>query len=63
MLPIIEKNVYTNANMDMNIDFRTLIYSFYMQSDFNEMGYLLHRLNHWVWLGQGSYHTNTIESL
>ena len=27
------------------------------------MGYILHRVNHSVWFGQGLFHTNTIEGL
>ena len=38
-------------------------YSSYQQSDFDEMGYILHRVNHSVWFGQGLFHTNTVEGL
>ena len=27
------------------------------------MGYILHRVNHSVWFGQGLFHTNSIEGL
>ena len=67
LLPIIEKNVYTNSNQIMNIDFRTRIYSdcysVYRQSDCNDMGFILHRVNHSIWFGRGSFHTNTVEGL
>jgi hypothetical protein len=73
LLPIVKKNVYTYYNSvinnhDPNEHFpATRIYSdcflSYQENDFNSSGYILHRVNHSVWFGQGSFHTNNIEGV
>ena len=67
ILPIISNNVSTINQNDGDIDLRTRVYSdcfsAYSEADFNAMGYRLHRVNHSVWFGQGSFHTNTVEGL
>ena len=73
LLPIVKKNVYTYYNSvinnhDPNDQFpATRIYSdcflSYQENDFNGSGYILHRVNHSVWFGQGSFHTNNIEGV
>ena len=67
LLPLIRKNVYTYDIIEDNRDYRTRIYSdcysVYRQDDFNAMGFLLHRVNHSIWFGQDSFHTNTVEGL
>ena len=30
-------------------------------SNFNNLGYILHKVNHNIWFGQGHFHTNSIE--
>ena len=66
LLPIIERNVLTN-DTDNNLNLKTRIYSdsyaSYQPNDFEERGYILHRVNHSVWFGQGLFHTNTVEGL
>ena len=61
-MPIIKKNVYTYYNniannKDLHADFpATRIFSGCFQSyqvnDFNNLGYILYRVNHNVWWGQ-----------
>ena len=73
ILPFIKKNVYTfpvsiRNNTDDDTDYpATRIYtdSFqtYQISDFNSMGFILHRINHSISLDQGINHTNTIEGI
>ena len=33
----------------------------YQVNDFNNLGYILYRVNHNVWWGKGHFHTNSIE--
>ena len=66
LLDIVKKNVYT---LDPNEDdeMKTRIYSDYFSSyqvrDFYDNGYILNKVNHSVWFGQGLFHTNTVEGL
>lgn len=65
--PIIKKHVNTIPAINGNNEFQTRIYSdcfsSYRENDFNQMHYVLHRVNHSVWFGQGNSHTNTVEGL
>ena len=79
LLPIIKENIYTSneneneenedsdENNNLAISLKTRIYSdcysVYQTNDFKDMGYILHRVNHSVWFGQGLFHTNSIEGL
>ena len=70
ILPIIKKNVFTLELGIENDEFRTRLYSdsysVYQNNYFINMGYILHRLNHSLWLGQvgqGLFHTNSMEGL
>ena len=75
MLPILKANVTTINDLneyenDEEIKIYSLctrIYSYCWRAnqinDFYENGYLLHRINHSVWLGSGLFHTNTVEGL
>ena len=73
LLPIVKKNVYTNANRVNNNEDRddiflpTRIYSdcfqSYQEIDFNSLGYILHSINHSLWFAQGSFHTSPIEGV
>ena len=73
LLPIVIKNVYTypiilNNNEGENEDYpSTRIYSdcfqTYQKDDFNPKGYILFKVNHSVWFGTGTFHTNTIEGV
>ena len=66
-----KKNIYSirtmiHDNKDINhVMVATKIYTDCWQSyqgkDFNEMGFILHKVNHSIWFGKGSFHTNTIE--
>ena len=60
-------NVLTQNFIEGNLDLRTRVYSdcfsVYQQNDFANLGYVLHRVNHSVWFGQGRFHTNSIEWL
>ncbi len=53
--------------MDEDESIQTRIFSgcfrSYQPNDFNNLGYILKRVNHSIWFGAGSLHTNTIESL
>ena len=40
-----------------------LITSFLIENDFNNKGYILYRVNHSVWFGQGSFLTNNVEGV
>ena len=72
LLPLIKDNVYTyydhiRNNIDINLERpATRIYSdcfaTYQVSDFNNLGYILHKVNHSIGFGYGQYHTNSIES-
>ena len=35
----------------------------YQENDFNQIGFILHRINHSLWFVQGSFHTNTKEGV
>ena len=71
LMPIIKNNIYTvydsiNNNEDPNDElYPTRIFSDYFQtyqiSEFNSLGFKLHKVNHSVWFGQGHFHTNSIE--
>ena len=72
LLPIVKKNVYTfpdrvcNNEDGNNINLPTRIYSCfqsYQGNDFNQIGFILHRINHSLWFVQGSFHTNTKEGV
>ena len=66
-----KKNIYSickmiHDNKDINhVMVATKIYTDCWQSyqgkDFNEMGFILHKVNHSICLGKGSFHINTIE--
>lgn len=70
LIPIIKNNIYTYEdhilnNEDENPDFpATWIYSncftTYQISHFKELGYILYKVNHSVWFGKGSFHTNMV---
>ena len=73
ILPIIKNNVYTpfpsivdNKDLDSNYP-STRIYSDYFTTyqtpDFNNMGFILYKVNHSIWFGEGKFHTNTIEGI
>ena len=71
-MPLIKNNIYTYYpsiinNKDPNEEnYATRIFSdcfkTYQVKDFNDMGYILYRVNHSVWFGKGHFHTNSIES-
>ena len=67
LLPLVKKHVYTPGLDIGNGEFATRIYSdcfrVYQASDFANMGFLLKKVNHSVWFGQGLFYTNTIEGL
>lgn len=75
LLPIIKANVDTYNDLNEynslenihNYSLCTRIYSdcwsVYQQSDFMDLGFLLHRINHTLWFGSGLFHTNTVEGL
>jgi hypothetical protein len=56
-----------NVIMNENVSIKTRIFSGCFRSyhpiDFQNMGFILKRVNHSVWFGAGILHTNTIESL
>ena len=57
--------VYNNEDGN-NINLPTRIYSCfksYQENDFNQIGFILHRINHSLWFVQGSFHTNTKEGV
>ena len=64
LLPIVKENVFTLAP-DEDDDFKTRIYSdcfkSYQVSDFYELGFILNKVKHNIWFGQGLFHTNTVE--
>lgn len=61
-----KNNIYTPGIED-NREFATRIYSdcfsSYREEDFTNKRYVLHRVNHSVWFGQGMSHTNSIDGL
>ena len=72
LLPIIKNNIYTffnsiNNNEDPDDDYYypTRIFSdcfqSYQISEYNNLGFKLHKVNHSVWFDQGHFHTNSIE--
>lgn len=67
LLPLVKKHVYTSGLENENPEFATRIYSdcfsVYQVSDFADMGFLLKKVNHSIWFGQGLFHTNSIEGL
>jgi hypothetical protein len=71
LMKIIQKNIATNQNEDMDMDeeyvTNTRIYSdcfaSYQPNTFRQKGYILKRVNHSVWFGYGNFHTNNIEGL
>ena len=70
LLPLVTKNVATVFDEDELIESescKTRIYSdcyaSYQVNDFSNLGYILKRVNHFVWFGYGLFHTNTVESL
>lgn len=40
-----------------------MIVILYTENDFNEIEFLLHRVNHSIWFGQGLLHINIVEGL
>ena len=59
LLPLIEKYVYTNdiyeeGNVSEELSIKTRVFSdcfrSYRVSDFNELGFILKRVNFWCWL-------------
>ena len=74
LLKYVKNNVYTNNEDDINNDefsenelLNTRIYSdcfaSYQPADFQNLGYLLKRVNHSIWFGYGLFHTNNVEGL
>ena len=71
LMKIIQNNIATNENEDMDMDeeyvTNTRIYSdcfaSYQPNTFRQKGYILKRVNHSVWFGYGNFHTNNIEGL
>lgn len=77
LLPLIKKNIYTyisddndedeieDENNEYNLQIRIYsdCFASYHSNDFREIGYILHKVNHSVWYGQGLFHTNTVEGL
>ena len=72
-MSIIKKNLYTindrvyNIEDGNNINLGTMIYSdcfqSYQEIAFNQLGYILHIINHSLWFLQGTFHTNTIKGV
>ena len=66
LLGIIKKNVYI-LDPNEEDDMKTRIYSDYFTSyqkrDFYDSGYILNKVNHSVYFGQGLFHTNIVEGL
>ena len=77
LLPLVKNNVLSNdmnefeddENMEIDEEYQinTRIYSdcysSYQVNDFRNMGYILKRVNHSIWFGYGSFHTNNVEGL
>ena len=72
LLPLIEKYVYTNDfydedNISEDLSIKICVFwdcfSSYRVSDFNELGFILKRVNHSIYLGASYLYKNTIESL
>ena len=67
LLPIIKNNVYMiNTNID-SLELTTRVFSdcfaYYREVDFNNIHYILHRVNHLVWFGVVSFYKNNVEGL
>ena len=60
-------NEIVKSSFQNNDNFKTRIYSdffaSYQEAYFIRLGYLLHKVNHSVWFGQGLFNTNTVEDL
>ena len=60
-------NVFTPGINNDDDEFATRIYSdcfpIYRPEDFRNMGFVLHKVNHWVWFGQSMFNTISIEGL
>ena len=70
LLPLVNKYVENNNGLeedDESESIRTRTFAdclrTYVPSDFENMGFILKKVNHSVWFGAGILHTNTIESL
>ena len=71
LLPFIKKDAFTNDineeddSKDLSLKTRVFsdCFSSYRVSDFNELGFILKRVNHSIRFGAGYLRTNTIESL
>lgn len=68
LLALVKKYVYTNEdNLEEIYSINTRVFSdcfrSYQPANFRYMGFILKRVNHSVWFGNGLLHTNTIESL
>ena len=71
LLPIIKDNVITDSGEEDNLEeinsVKTRIFSdcfsSYQTNDFKDLGFILKKVNHSIWFGFGSFHTNTVESL
>ena len=71
LMNLIKGNIATNHNIDMDLDDENIecprIYSdcfaSYQPNNFRDNGYILKRVNHSVWFGYGTFHTNNIEGL
>ena len=74
LLNLVRNNVITeDNNLDDEMEesesesIKTRVYSdcfaSYNEQRFAEYGYILKRVNHSIWFGYGSFHTNTIEGL
>ena len=69
LIKYVKNNVYTSNEDDINNDeysenelLNTRIYSdcfaSYQPGDFQNLGYVLKRVNHSIWFGYGLFHTN-----
>ena len=72
LLPLVEKYVYTNdineegndlEELTLKADVFSDYFSSYRVSDFNELEFILKRVNHSNWFGAVNLHTDIIESL
>ena len=71
LLHIIKDNVIIISSEEDNLDeiniVKTRIFSDYFRSyqtnDFKNLGFILKKVNHSIWFGFGSFHTDTFESL
>ena len=72
LLPLIKDNVYTyydqiRNNTDINLErpakrIYSNCFATYQVSDFNNLGYILHKVNHSIGFNHRHYHTNLIEN-